>query len=65
MRSIVQDLPLAANGLTSYRYRGPSGWIMIGAYNNKIALREADRSMNEPAIIERLQVWDGKQYVKA
>lgn len=61
------DRPLAIKGLTSYRYRGSFGWIMIGARNDADALREAKRSLtlsreNEPTI-ENLEVWDGKHYV--
>jgi hypothetical protein len=41
----VHDRPCAAEGLTSYRYRGEYGWIMIGAKDDADALHEASRSM--------------------
>jgi len=56
--------PLAAHGLTSYRYRGNYGWVMIGARDNADALREAGRSAsNHTPVIDRLQVWNGVEYV--
>ena len=57
------DKPLAAPGLTSYRYRGRYGWIMIGAKDNPGALREAARSTDDPIKPERLEIWDGEKYV--
>lgn len=62
----VTDRPLAAPGLISYRYRGPFGWVMIGAKNHSDALREAGRSItftedNLPHLAN-LQMWDGKKY---
>lgn len=61
--------PLALTGLTSYRYRGPFGFIMIGARDHAEALREANRSLTlakwEPAVIENLEVWNGATYVTA
>lgn len=56
------DKPLAATGLTSYRYRGAYGWIMIGARDVADALREAARSTTAPIDPSHLQVWDGHQY---
>lgn len=55
----VHDRPLADHGLTSYRYRGRFGWIMIGAHNDDDALRSAQRSMTEcdGPTWDRLQVW--------
>jgi hypothetical protein len=55
------DRPLAAEGFTSYRYRGRYGWIMIGARDDADAMREAARSgpYTDPA---GLEVWDGQQY---
>jgi hypothetical protein len=54
--------PCAGDGLTSYRYKGRFGWIMIGAVDTADALREAARStINVSA--ENLQVWDGLEYV--
>jgi len=56
--------PLAAPGLTSYRYdNGAYGWVMIGARDHEDALREAERSISRLALIDRLQIWDGAQYV--
>lgn len=58
--------PLAAHGLTSYRYRGAMGWIMIGASDTKEALMEAQRSLSysrEKASVDHLQVWNGHEYV--
>lgn len=56
------NLPLASPGLTSYRYRGRYGWIMIGARDMQDALREAQRSTDDPIIAGRLQVWQGGAY---
>jgi hypothetical protein len=55
------DRPLASAGLTSYRYKGRYGWIMIGAKDHTGALSEAVRSMSNPdgaATLDNLQVWD-------
>jgi len=57
------DEPLAAEGLTSYRYQGDYGWIMIGAPNDNDALLEAHRSTCSPVDISRLQVWSEDGYV--
>lgn len=65
---MTTDKPLAAHGLTSYRYKGAYGWIMIGAVDHADALSEAARSFSDRRLIpsmDRLQVWDGKQYVQA
>ena len=61
------EKPCAMPGLTSYRYAGYSGWIMIGAKDHADALREATRSISsgDRAEMSRLQVWDGKGYVNA
>lgn len=61
----ITDKPLAAAGLTSYRYRGTYGWIMIGARDDDDALRESLRSTPLGGDMDRLQVWDGTQYVNA
>ena len=62
----ITDKPLAAQGLTSYRYRGAYGWIMIGAKDTRDALREAARSMTYHGIlIENLEIWNGDRYVAA
>lgn len=59
----IQDRPLAAPGLTSYRYRGAYGWIMIGAKDDAGALKEATRSThNATATVDKLQRWDGSKY---
>lgn len=60
--------PLAAEGLTSYRYQGRYGWIMIGARDANEALREASRSTGEPSTAmdpAKLQVWRGGKYQSA
>lgn len=56
------DRPMAAAGLTSYRYRGRYGWIMIGAKDRHDALKEASRS-GDYANPDRLEVWHGTHYV--
>lgn len=56
------DKPCAAPGLTSYRYRGAFGWVMIGARNDADALSEARRSVDS-ATADRLEIWDGARYV--
>lgn len=56
--------PLAARGLTSYRLRGPYGYIMIGARDPEGAMREAARSTRNPDR-EALEVWRGGRYIKA
>ena len=55
--------PLAAAGLTSYRYRSRYGWIMIGATDDADALQEAQRSTNDPVSRANLQVWNGQRYI--
>lgn len=62
--SAYYDRPCAAHGLTSYRYRGRGGWIMIGAHSHWEALREAGRSTVD-ITPDRLEVWDGERYVPA
>lgn len=60
------DRPCAAHGLTSYRYRGHYGWVMIGARDHADALREAGRSVSgHKPVLDRLQVWNGAEYVPA
>lgn len=61
----LHDKPLAIGGLTSYRYKGRYGWIMIGAHNIEDALREAGRSTNQPIDPAMLEVWGGDEYIKA
>lgn len=58
----LQDRPLAAAGLTSYRLRGPYGWIMIGAKDHNDAMRQAARSTADPQR-DALQLWNGTEYV--
>lgn len=60
---MITDKPLAAPGLTSYRYKGPYGWIMIGARDTADALREAGRSTHWPICVTKLERWNGTQYV--
>ncbi len=55
-----QDKPLAGPGLTSYRYKGRYGYVMIGAVNTEDALREARRSIEGPALINNLDIWGGR-----
>jgi len=57
-----QNLPMAAPGLLSYRYRGAYGWVMIGATDDADALREAQRSTLAPVTAGRLQRWTGTEY---
>ena len=56
--------PRAPAPLTSYRLRGPYGWIMIGAACHADAMREAARSTRDPRP-ENLEVWNGTHYVSA
>ena len=55
--------PLAAAGLTSYRYRGRWGFVMIGARDDDDALREAARSIEGEPSRDNLEVWIGDRYV--
>ena len=59
----VDDLPCAAPGLISYRYRGPLGAVMIGAAHEVEALSEAARSICETPGPALLDVWNGAEYV--
>lgn len=54
--------PCAAAGLTSYRYRGPFGWIMIGAQDDADALRQAQRSTHAVVMPAQLEIWSGAAY---
>lgn len=58
----IWDKPLAIKGLTSYRYKGKYGYIMIGAVDHNDALREARRSSSYPVFMNNLEIWDGKEY---
>ena len=60
-----QGKPLAAPGLTSYRYKVPRkfDYIMIGAKDIGDALKEAQRSLTSGIAQSRyLEIWDGTQY---
>lgn len=57
------DKPCAIDGLTSYRYRGRYGWIMLGATSHEDALCEARRSVSYEVERRYLQVWSGSMYV--
>lgn len=62
------NLPLAAKGLTSYRYNnGVFGWIMIGATDHLDALVQARRSTGKVGEPHNLQVWsiEALEYVPA
>lgn len=60
----VEDRPLAAKGLLSYRYRGNFDWIMIGALDDEDALKSAQTSLSSGvAHISRLEKWNGERYV--
>jgi len=53
------ERPCAAAGLTSYRYAGRYGSIMIGATSTQDALNKADRSLTQgAATVERLEIWN-------
>lgn len=54
--SRFHDKPCAGPGLWSYRYRGRYGWIMIGAKDDREAMREAARSTSTVAY-EFLDRW--------
>lgn len=60
----IHDKPLAAPGLTSYRYAGRYGWIMVGASSIDDALRQAQQSTVDTVTLDRLEVWQGQQYEK-
>ena len=55
--------PLAADGLTSYSYKGRYGWIMIGASTDTDALAQAQLSTSDLVTLDRLERWDGQHYV--
>ena len=60
----IFDKPLADHGLISYRYRGRYGWIMIGARDDMDAMREASRSTDYPVTLDKLEIWNGTNYVQ-
>jgi len=58
--------PMAAAPWKSYRYRGQYGHIAIGAMNDDDALKQARRSVSDPRtpiVADKLDRWDGEQYV--
>lgn len=64
----LYERPMAAQGLVSYRYKGPYNWIMIGARDIRDALHEANRSLTYGrAVIENLEIWNNEtnEYEKA
>lgn len=61
-KASLTDKPLAAPGLTSYRLKGPFGWIMIGAKDHDDAMREAARATAKPDR-SKLEMWNGTEYV--
>jgi multisubunit Na+/H+ antiporter MnhE subunit len=61
----LTNLPLATPGLTSYRYRGEYGFVMIGAINYSDAKRQAELSIRGPVNPFRLEIWIGDKYVSA
>jgi hypothetical protein len=62
MKLPLTDHPLADYSLTSYRYKGRFGWIMIGAKDTADALSEASRSTTD-IDISKLEIWDGQKYI--
>ena len=60
--TFMSNRPMAIKGLTSYRYNGRFGYIMIGATDHMDALREASQSTPNP-VMESLEVWNGLKYV--
>lgn len=58
----MAEKPLAGPGLTSYRLKGPFGWIMIGAKDPDDAMKEAARSTPNP-LRKNLEIWNGTRYV--
>ena len=60
------EKPMAAKnvpGLKSYRYKGAMNWIMIGAFDDDDAAREAQRSSSATIDRAKLDRWDGTKYV--
>lgn len=55
------DGPMAAPGLTSYRYAARYGHVMIGARDDADALREASRSITGEPDRDKLEVWCGER----
>lgn len=68
LQNPLHNQPLAAYGLTSYRYPSAwsKSWIMIGAQDHADAISEANRSLEiKNASLDKLQIWDGSAYVPA
>lgn len=64
MTHATHDRPCAAPGLTSYRYKGSFGFIMIGAVDHVDALNEANRSLTgSAATLNNLEIWNAT-YIK-
>ena len=62
MLNTIYDKPLATKGLISYRYLSYRGrYIMIGAKDNRDALKEANRSLpRKNALLTKLEIWDNE-----
>jgi len=58
----THNKPMAIKGLTSYRYKGRYGFIMIGATDKADGLKQAQRSTSDKVSIDKLEVWNGSQY---
>ena len=66
----LEDRPLAAHGLKSYRCAsggttllgGKKSWVMIGATDDEDAFKQALRSSFK-CRREDLEVWDGEKYI--
>ena len=57
-----EDKPCADYGLTSYRYKGQYGFIMIGADSTVTALQAAECSTRTPVSIENLEIYANGRY---
>ena len=56
----LKAAPHAVSGLTGFRYKGRYGFVMIGATDTEDALRQARRSIEGPATINNLDIWDDR-----
>ncbi len=59
----MSNHPMASNGLMTYRYRGRYGFIYIGASTDNEALLEAQRSTDDKVTPDRLERFNGQQFV--
>ena len=59
----MNNHPMAANGLITYRYRGRYGFIYIGASTDTEALSEAQRSTDDTVTFDRLERFNGQHFV--